>query len=295
MSDNLVKPNQLPNWIPGKVTFDSEKCDWKGMTVRGYRYSEMSVDIPTMRDYLFVIYKGNAATMSRCCGGPWKDYRVGPGIVSILTRAQESQWRWDKPIDVSHLYLSRDSIASVAGEVFDRDIRDIELSDRVKAEDTVLPSLLKNLENEAASEALGGELYVEALKNQACIHILRQYSNVIFREVSHGGFSPVQKRLLRELIEENIDLNITLAELAAAVQLSVFHFCRKFEKEFGCPPHAFIIKKRVEQATQLLSNTLLPIKVIAAQCGFSDQSHMTRLFRRFVGVPPAVFRKEMTR
>ena len=293
--NRLIKPDQMPNWIPGRVTFDSKKLGWEGMTARGYRYSEMCVDIPTMRDYLFVIYKGDAATMSRRCDGPWKNYQVEPGVVSILTRAQESQWQWNKPIHVSHLYLSRDSISSVADEVFERDISDIELSDRVRAEDVVLPSLLASLEHEVMSEELGGTLYVEALKNQACVHILRHYSSVVFREASHGGFTKSQKRLLRELIEEQLDHNLSLAELAASVQLTVFHFCRKFEKEFSCPPHAYIIRKRVELATQLLSTTSLPIKVIAAQCGFSDQSHMTRLFRRLVGVTPAVFRKEMIR
>jgi len=75
------------------------------------------------------------------------------------------------------------------------------------------------------------------------------------------------------------------------VHLSVFHFSRKFSKEFGCSPHAFVMKKRVELAVTQISTTLLPIKVIASQCGFADQSHLTRVFRRFVGTTPAALRR----
>lgn len=90
--------------------------------------------------------------MSRRRDGPWENHQVEPGVVSILTRAQQSQWKWDSPIDVSHLYLPQDTLASVATEVFDRDIANIELTDCVRAEDSVLPVLVTQLERELITE-----------------------------------------------------------------------------------------------------------------------------------------------
>ncbi len=259
--------------------------------MRGYHYPQLDVAIPAMRDYMFVVYKGSRSAMSRRSGGAWEKHQVEPGVISVLTRAQESQWKWDNPIDVSHLYLSQASLATVAGDVFDRDIADIALADCVRSEDEVLPVLVSQLEKELATGGFGAQLYVEALKTQACVHILRRYSNVVFNEVSHGGFTGAQKRLITDFIEESIELNISMAALAALVHLSVFHFSRKFSKEFGCSPHAFVMKKRVELAVTQISTTLLPIKVIASQCGFADQSHLTRVFRRFVGTTPAALRR----
>lgn len=273
------------------MTFDSTQRAWDGMALRGYQYPKLDVAIPTMRDYMFVVYKGKRSKMSRRCSGSWENHQVEPGVISVLTRAQESQWKWDSPIDVSHLYLSQASLEVVASQVFDRDIANVELVDCVRSEDKVLPSLVIQLESELMHGEIGSKLYIEALKNQACVHILRRYSSVAYTDVSVGGFSHAQKRLIVDFIEEYIDINISIAELAELVHLSAFHFSRKFSNEFGCPPHAYVMKKRVELAIKLLSTTAFPIKEITLKCGFADQSHLTRMVRRVTGKTPAVFRR----
>jgi len=133
---------------------------------------------------------------------------------------------------------------------------------------------------------------VESLRNHACVHILRHYADVIFREPSRSGaLSHAQRQLFNQYLEENLDRNLSLAELAGVVQLSVFHFTRKFRTEFGCPPHAYVMRKRIERAKAQLARGNVPLKVIAASNGFSDQSHMTRLFQRLLGVTPAEYRR----
>jgi AraC family transcriptional regulator len=82
-----------------------------------------------------------------------------------------------------------------------------------------------------------------------------------------------------------------LVELAGVVQLSEFHFARKFRTEFGCPPHTYVMRKRMERAKAQLAKGNTPLKVVAASSGFADQSHMTRLFRRLLGVTPAEYRR----
>jgi AraC family transcriptional regulator len=118
---------------------------------------------------------------------------------------------------------------------------------------------------------------------------------VIFREpTSYGGLSRAQCGLLIQYVDENLDRNISLADLAGVVQLSVFHFMRKFRSEFGCPPHAYVMRRRIEHAKRQLARRDIPLKVVAADCGFSDQSHMTRLFRRLLGTTPAEYRNSVT-
>jgi AraC family transcriptional regulator len=84
-------------------------------------------------------------------------------------------------------------------------------------------------------------------------------------------------------------------DLAGVVQLRVFHFMRKFRSEFGYPPHAYVMRRRIEHAKRQLARRDTPLKVVAADCGFSDQSHMTRLFRRLLGTTPAEYRNSVTR
>jgi AraC family transcriptional regulator len=106
--------------------------------------------------------------------------------------------------------------------------------------------------------------------------------------------SRAQYRLLTQYVDENLDRNIMLADLAGLVQLSVFHFLRKFRTEFGCPPHAYVMRRRIEHAKRQLARRDIPLKIVAADSGFSDQSHMTRLFRRLLGTTPAQYRNSVT-
>ena len=229
--------------------------------------------------------------MNRRSTGEWRKELVAPGCVSLLTHAAQSHWRWSEDIEVTHLYLSPGAMADVAAEAYDCHIKEVELRDILKADDPVLAGIAASLAQEAREAGLGGRLYVDSLRNHACVHILRRYAHVIFREPNRsGGLSHAQCRLLNQYFDENLDRNISLAELAGVVGLSEFHFARKFRTEFACPPHAHLMRKRIERAKAQLARGNIPLKVVAASSGFSDQSHMTRLFRRLLGMTPAEYR-----
>ena len=290
MSD-LISPDELPAWVPGETTADSAPLGWDGVRVRGYRYNALDVPIPGMRDYIIVAYKRGVTLMNRRSTGDWRNEHVGPGCISLLTHATESHWRWGEDIEVTHLYLSPGTMAQAAAEAYDRHINKVELRDVLRADDPVLVGIAASLAQESREAGLGGRLYAEALRNHACVHILRHYANVVFREPSHsGGLSRAQCQLLNQYFEGNLDRSFSLVDLAGVVQLSEFHFARKFRNEFGCPPHAYVMRKRIERAKAQLARGNIPLKVVAASSGFSDQSHMTRLFRRLLGVTPAEYR-----
>jgi hypothetical protein len=90
-----------------------------------------------------------------------------------------------------HLYLSPTAVADVASDAYERHIRDVELFDVLKADDPVLSGIAASLGREAQEAGLGGRLYVESLRNHACIHILRHYADVIFRELNRVHFGTV--------------------------------------------------------------------------------------------------------
>jgi AraC-like DNA-binding protein len=92
-------------------------------------------------------------------------------------------------------------------------------------------------------------------------------------------------RRARDYLEAHATENVTLGELAGHVGLSVFHLVRVFGAEMGMPPHAWHVELRVRQARELLRRGLPPAQV-AVELGFVDQSHLTREFKRRVGVTP---------
>jgi AraC-like DNA-binding protein len=93
-------------------------------------------------------------------------------------------------------------------------------------------------------------------------------------------------RRARAYLEERWDAPVTLAELAAHAGLSRFELARTFRAQIGLPPHAFQLDLRIARARSLLAAGDPPAAVAAA-CGFCDQAHLTRVFKRGVGVTPA--------
>jgi AraC family transcriptional regulator len=71
---------------------------------------------------------------------------------------------------------------------------------------------------------------------------------------------------------------------------SPFHFSRSFKQATGVGPQRYVIQRRVERAKRLLRQTRQPIALIAQEAGFADQSHLTQIFHREMGVTPGRFR-----
>jgi AraC-like DNA-binding protein len=103
--------------------------------------------------------------------------------------------------------------------------------------------------------------------------------------------SPADVRAVRDLLDERIVDPPALAELAAMTGLSQFALLRAFRAQTGLPPHAYLNQLRVRRARTLLDQGVTPAQV-AMTTGFADQAHLTRHFKRVVGVPPGAYQRE---
>jgi AraC-like DNA-binding protein len=108
---------------------------------------------------------------------------------------------------------------------------------------------------------------------------------------ARGGLAPWQQRKVRHFIEEGLDAALPIEGLAKLVSLSPSYFCRAFKETFGEPPHAYIIKRRVERAKRLMLNTAESLSQIALACGLADQAHFCRCFRQIMGTTPSIWRR----
>jgi AraC-like DNA-binding protein len=68
------------------------------------------------------------------------------------------------------------------------------------------------------------------------------------------------------------------------------HFAAVFRRHYGCSVGEYLRRRRVHRARQRLAETDLPLAEIATEAGFADQSHLTRMFKRFVGLTPGQYR-----
>jgi AraC-like DNA-binding protein len=103
-----------------------------------------------------------------------------------------------------------------------------------------------------------------------------------------GRYEHRAVRRARAHLLERWDRPVSLVELAQAAGLSRFELIRRFRQQTGLTPHAYQTNLRIARARTMLSAGEPPAWVAAA-CGFADQPHLTRTFRRLVGVTPARF------
>lgn len=110
-------------------------------------------------------------------------------------------------------------------------------------------------------------------------------------KVNDDAFPPLWLYRIRERINDEADSNLSVKDLAATENLHPVYMARVFRKFEGCGVKEYIHTVKMRQITEKLSDTKLPIVQIALDMGYADQSHMSRMFKNFVGVSPGSFRK----
>jgi AraC family transcriptional regulator len=95
-----------------------------------------------------------------------------------------------------------------------------------------------------------------------------------------------------QFIHAHYTTDLSLSEIARAVNLSPFHIARVFKQSLGVSPHQYLIQLRVNSARSLLAagSGERSLAEVASAVGFADQSHLTRHFKRIVGMTPRQFR-----
>ncbi|KTB95265.1 transcriptional regulator [Pseudomonas syringae ICMP 11293] len=293
MSLILLAPEKMLDVIPGEVTIKGtvDSAPHNGMSIRGYRFYKTEVDIPCMRDYELVRWKTGTANLGFHDGSRWQKNAVHDDDVTILTRGESSRWYWMNDIEVSHIYISQAMMAKVAAEIFQKDIDRIFVDHYPIVNDSTLSRLMESYETESLSIEAGSGLYAQSLEIQLCIHLIRHYIKCDGRDDAVSRISKPRLDTLQRYIATHLAGTISVKDMAAIVDLSPSHFVRVFGTIFGVSPHQYVQGQRLRRAERLLSSPQdVPLKAVAMDCGFADQSHMTRVFKEKLSMTPKEYR-----
>lgn len=150
--------------------------------------------------------------------------------------------------------------------------------------DRDLAQSLRRLHSAIASS--NGKLEAESLLLEAMSTLLDRSGS--WKSLQEERTPPAALSSARELLHAKLFEDISLEELARQAGVSKFHLLRSFRRHFGLPPHAYQLQQRVFQVKRLLGNGR-PVADIAVECGFTDQSHLNRVFRSLVGTTPGQY------
>jgi AraC-like DNA-binding protein len=130
-------------------------------------------------------------------------------------------------------------------------------------------------------------LLIEALLTRLTLRLLRPHFGSSFTGTQN--FARAQAvRLAREHLDAHVADKVMLQDLASAARTSPYRLVRMFSAEVGMPPHAYQTQLRVRLARQLLA-VGIPAAEVAAQSGFYDQAHLSKVFKSYTGVSPTQF------
>jgi AraC family transcriptional regulator len=159
--------------------------------------------------------------------------------------------------------------------------------------DPPVRQLMTMLAAEASQGAPLGRLYADSLAHALAIRFL--FLGAEERQGIRAAVSALPVHLLRRVHERMRDLcsDVDLETLAGESGYSRSHFLRMFQAATGYTPHRYLLQLRLERAQELMRRRATSLIDIAADCGFSSQAHMTKVFRQLLGMTPTQYRRNM--
>lgn len=162
--------------------------------------------------------------------------------------------------------------------------------------DPILAHLARAIVPLVEHPGLASPLLMEQLAVVIGTRLCEQHGHVAPAPTGNRArLSRVQEAMAKEMLLSRADNPTTIADIARACGISRSHFIEAFSETLGDTPHRWLMSQRVEQARNLLRGSDLSLAEIAAGCGFSDQSHFSRVFTRAEGVTPGRWRRQSGR
>jgi AraC family transcriptional regulator len=211
-----------------------------------------------------------------------------PEKFCIFPAGHQSDWEIGESQRFAHLYFSDALLRRIALETFDVDPRHVELPDSTFFNDASLLQHCQSLFNQSLSEPSDHLAIEEQTTNILADLLIRYGIRKSPLQQFRSGLSPGITNKVIDYIYANIDSKITLDQLASIAGLSSFHFVRMFKVSTGETPHQKVMDIRIKVASDLLRKGCTQAESAMA-CGFVDQCHFSRTFKKHHGITPKQF------
>lgn len=227
----------------------------------------------------------------------WRDGRhfrraaMPRGGLAVLDHRHGWKTRVVEPFEVIQLFLPVSAFEELTDELGAPKIETLNCPMTTGRQDDVMLHLASSLIPAFMRQNEVPRLFADHLFEAIRLHMATTYGSLTLKTRISGGLSAWQMQRAKELLLDDLAASRSLAELSAACGISARHFTRAFKTSTGIPPHRWLLRRRVERAQILLRDSKLDISQIALDCGFSDQSHLTRVFHTATQSTPACWRR----
>ncbi|GHF69685.1 AraC family transcriptional regulator [Amycolatopsis bartoniae] len=261
-----------------------EDAGWRSLLVQCFDHVPEAehVRLPGVPDLHLVLHLAGDVVMRTRSGG--RPVRRVPGTLELMVPGQESvrDYRATPGMRTVQVHIPSATVARAAARLGGPAPDFARLSAAVAQGDPVVEHLVRALPSAAGAD----DVYAESAAEFLTTHLL-----TLGRHERLPGPESAAVRAGIAVMRERLGEPLTLADIAAEVHLSVYHFVRVFRGATGETPHRYLTRLRIERARELLTGTDLTIGQIARRCGFVSPGALSTAFLGQVGVRPSVYRK----
>jgi AraC family transcriptional regulator len=276
--------------LPQTPLVASYHTGWKGLTFTHYRHPpHKTVEHCLLQHSLAIADPKSCFQVERRLDGKFKHYDHGKGRVDVIPAFLNHWTNWDREVEFSVIAICPTLLNQTTQELMQPEI---ELIPQFSIDDPVIQQLALALKTEIQTGCLSGRLYGESLGTALAARLVQNYAvSKPSLEFKTNGLPQSQLERVIDYMKANLTQDLSILDLATLTSMSESHFSRSFKQSVGIAPYQYLMQQRVERAKQLLKQQVISISDIALDCGFANQTHLTKVFRRMTGMTPKAYRK----
>jgi AraC family transcriptional regulator len=289
-----ISPQDLRKILPFEPATTSGRLGWVGLEAARFRATPpFELDEAALTHHMLALFARPPEELALRFEGVKRHIPPAAGSIILVPAGSPVRARSSGQKDELHIFLEPGVVRRVAAEAFELDPTRVSIPPLDGLQHPQLRTAMLAVNDELTAQAGGDRIAVESLSNLIAVHLIRNALGP--RPPARRTDSALPQTKLHavvEYIEERLDTDLTLAQMAAAAHLSAYHFARQFKAATGVPPHQYVVARRLERAQGLLRESDdLSLADVAATVGFSDQSQFSTHFKHLIGVTPRQFRK----
>ncbi len=286
--------NNPPLIFPHPPILASDRANWNNIYFAHFRQPACEVPEYVSSQHMICMNVGKPVRLKQAVDGQDKTVYSVPGDLGIYPAYLSQKFSWNEEVEFFNLFLTPSFLAQVGYDVFGSDRLEL-IPNLTTLFDPLIQQIGLALKTSLEIDGKNSNLYADSMAHALVVHLLSRYSTHSPQtiKISTSGLTQRQQKQVFEYIHVNLDRNISLAELAAILQLSTYHFAHLFKNSTGISPHQYLIRCRIERAKQLLILDNLSLAAVAQAVGFASQGHFTYHFKRLVGITPKVFLRRL--
>ena len=292
---DLTNPQEAARVLPQTPLVASYHAGWKGLTFTHYCHPPHETVEHCVLQHSVVITDPKSCyhQVERRLDGKFKRYSHGNGRVDVIPAFLNRRTSWNQAVKFSVIAICPTLLNQTTQELMQREV---ELIPQFSIDDPVIQQLALALKTEIQTGCLSGKLYGESLGVAIAARLARNYAvSKPALELKTSGLSQSQLERVLDYMKANLTQDLSILDLATLTSLSESYFSRSFKQSVGVSPYQYLMRQRVERAEQLLKQGAISISDVALDCGFANQTHLTKVFRQITGTTPKAYQKRWSK